>query len=63
MAGDANFNHPVGEINFWVPFTEALPDNTVWTESERGLKDFHPALLGNGQVFQFYGNQVSCAND
>ncbi len=34
----------------------------MWLESERGLGDFHPALLGNGQVLQFYGNQVRTPN-
>lgn len=55
---DAQFNHPTGEINYWVPFTTTTEENTVWTESVRDLGDFRPMLLGNGQVLRFYGNQV-----
>ncbi len=45
---DAQFNHPEGEINFWVPFTQTTEDNTVWTESEVLKGDFHPVLIDNG---------------
>jgi hypothetical protein len=55
---DAQFNHPLGEINFWVPFTRTTEYNTVWTESERDKGDFHPVLIDNGNILQFYGNQV-----
>ena len=55
---DAQFNHPEGEINFWVPFTTTTAGNTVWTESVRDKGDFRPMLLGNGEVLRFYGNQV-----
>ena len=55
---DSMFNHPPGEINFWVPFTKTLPDNTVWTESEVDKGDFHPILTDNGNMLRFYGNQV-----
>ena len=55
---DSDFNHPLGEINFWVPFTKTLPDNTVWTESEVDKGDFHPILTDNGNMLRFYGNQV-----
>jgi hypothetical protein len=55
---DAMFNHPPGEINFWVPFTQTTPDNTMWLETERLKGDYHPAILDNGSVLRFYGNQV-----
>jgi len=55
---DSDFNHPLGEINFWVPFTQTLEDNTVWTESEVDKGDFHPILTDNGNMLRFYGNQV-----
>lgn len=55
---DAQFNHPPGEINFWVPFTDTTEDNTMWLESERHKGDFHPAILGYGRALRFYGNQV-----
>ena len=55
---DSDFNHPEGEINFWVPFTKTLPDNTIWTESEVDKGDFHPVLTENGNMLRFYGNKV-----
>ena len=57
---DSDFNHPLGEINFWVPFTPTLADNTIWTESEVDKGDFHPVLTDNGNILRFYGNQVRC---
>ncbi len=55
---DATFNHPLGEINFWVPFTKTEGDNTIWTESAVDAGDFHPVLTDNGNMLRFYGNQV-----
>jgi hypothetical protein len=49
---DAQFNHPPGEVNFWVPFTETDDYNTMWTESAPGKGDFHPAILGNGTMLR-----------
>lgn len=51
---DADYNHPEGEVNFWVPFTEAWDTNTVWIESTLGSGDHVPApplLPGRFLVF------------
>lgn len=51
---DADYNHPEGEMNFWVPLTEAWGTNTVWIETEPGRKDYQPAPpLIPGQLLLF----------
>ncbi|MDV3351125.1 hypothetical protein QGP82_20640 [Leptothoe sp. LEGE 181152] len=52
---DADYNHPDVEINFWVPFTQCYPSNTLYLESQPGKKDFRPMVLSNGQVLRFWG--------
>ena len=52
---DADYNHPDVEVNFWVPFTQCYPSNTLHLESEPGKRDFRPMLLKNGQVLRFWG--------
>lgn len=51
---DADYNHPEGEINFWVPFTEAYESNTVWIEKTLGSGEYAPAPpLSPGQFLIF----------
>jgi hypothetical protein len=51
---DADYNHPVGELNFWVPLTRAWGSNTVWIETWYGLDDCTPIpALGPGQYLTF----------
>ena len=52
---DADYNHPDVEINFWVPFTQCFPGNTLHLESVPGKGDFRPMLLRNGQILRFWG--------
>ena len=52
---DADYNHPDVELNFWVPFTQCFPGNTLHLESAPGKKDFRPMLLNHGQVLRFWG--------
>lgn len=52
---DADYNHPDVELNFWVPFTQCIPSNTLHLESAPGKRDFRPMLLNNGQVLRFWG--------
>lgn len=54
---DGDYNHPAGEINFWLPFTPVHGSNGVFTESEPDKGDFHPITLDYGEMFRFYGNQ------
>ena len=57
---DSEFdNHVSAEINFWVPLTRVWGNNTLWVESEPGLKDFHPVECNYGQIFRFNGNRCT----
>ena len=61
---DRNYNHPIEEINFWVPITEAKNTNTIWIESDYDKKDFKPMNLDYGQYLIFdsgllHGNKLN----
>ena len=46
---DRDYFHDPGEINFWLPFTKAWGNNTVWIESAEGKEDFRPCNLEYGE--------------
>lgn len=51
---DGDYNHPVGERNFWVPLTKAWGTNTVWIETSLGRGDCQPIpQLSPGQFLSF----------
>ncbi|GMH98298.1 hypothetical protein TrVE_jg6145 [Triparma verrucosa] len=55
LHSDADYGHQEGEINFWLPLTDVLSNNTLWAETEAGLGDFEPVLVKCGEVFRFHG--------
>ena len=51
---DGDYNHPVGERNFWIPLTKAWGTNTVWIETSPGRDDCQPIpRLFPGQFLTF----------
>ena len=61
---DRDYNHPVEEINIWMPVTNALNSNTIWIESEYEKKDFSPINIKSGEFLVFdsslmHGNKVN----
>eukprot|EP01104_Vermistella_antarctica_P021494 TRINITY_DN9745_c0_g1_i1.p1 TRINITY_DN9745_c0_g1~~TRINITY_DN9745_c0_g1_i1.p1 ORF type:complete len:264 (-),score=59.13 TRINITY_DN9745_c0_g1_i1:4-795(-) len=55
---DGDYDHPDGEINFWMPFTEVTANSGIVLESEPDKGDFHPTnSMTNGDVFRFWGNK------
>jgi hypothetical protein len=61
---DADYNHPAGEINFWVPLTQVWGNNGFWVESTPDKGDFHPiGSMNYGDVFRFYGNKCQHYNN
>lgn len=51
---DADYSHPEGEVNFWVPLTKAWDTNTVWIELDLGEGNHAPAPpLSPGQFLVF----------
>jgi ectoine hydroxylase-related dioxygenase (phytanoyl-CoA dioxygenase family) len=59
---DGAYHHQQGEINFWLPVTEAFDTNSLWIESEPGRADFSPVRLTPGQVYMFDGVNLSHGN-
>ena len=61
---DGDYNHPEGEINFWVPLTKVWGNNGFWVETSPGKGDFHPVgPLEYGEMFRFYGNRCEHYNN
>jgi len=54
---DFDYNHPPGEINFWLPFTKVFDTNGVMVETEPEKGDYHCLEMDYGQIFRFYGNK------
>ena len=52
-------SHVDTEINIWVPVTNVWGQNTLQTESEPGLGDFHPLEARYGEAVRFWGNQCT----
>ena len=50
---DRDYNHPIEEINIWVPITNAFGSNTIWIESEFDKEDYSPININNGQILIF----------
>lgn len=48
---DADYNHPLGEVSFWVPMTPAAGTSTVWIADDEGGR--WPADARPGEVIQF----------
>ena len=41
------------QITCWMPFTDAVGDNTIWVETDYGNEDFQPIDVKFGQVLLF----------
>ena len=64
---DREYNHPIEEINVWVPVTEAKNSNTLWIESAFEKADFRPVNLKYGEFLIFdsglmHGNKINKEN-
>jgi ectoine hydroxylase-related dioxygenase (phytanoyl-CoA dioxygenase family) len=52
---DRDYSHGQGEVNLWLPFTNAWETNTVWIESAEGSDDLRPYACNVGQMLMFDG--------
>jgi len=59
---DSDYNHPLEEINFLIPVTEAKDTSTVWVESAPNLGDYRPINLAYGEVLVFRGGMLKHGN-
>jgi hypothetical protein len=62
---DAEYGHPIGELNFHLPCTEAVDTSAIWLETGIGSRLYVPMNLVPGQVMAFdavrwrHGNQTN----
>jgi len=59
---DADFGHPIGEINYIIPLTDSDGTASVWVESEADKGDFTAMQLRVGELVQFNGNGLTHGN-
>ena len=64
---DRDYNHPIEEINIWVPVTTSKNTNAMWMESKFNKKDYKPVNLNFGQFLIFdsglkHGNKINLEN-
>lgn len=50
---DSDYNHPLEEINIWVPMTDANNTASIWLESDYDKKDYKPSNMKYGQCLIF----------
>ena len=64
---DRDYNHPIEEINIWVPITSVINTNSIWIESSYDKEDYKPVKLNYGQAIIFdsglkHGNKINIEN-
>lgn len=59
---DGDYNHSVGEINFWLPLTRCWDSNSIWIEREIGSGDYRPISAVPGQIVIFDGVRLRHGN-
>jgi hypothetical protein len=64
---DREYNHPLEEINIWVPITKSINTNTIWIESQFDKNDYGPVNTNYGQFIMFdsglkHGNKLNTEN-
>jgi len=59
---DSAYNHPVNEINIWLPLTHAKESRTIWIESAPGKKDYAPQDVKYGEYIIFEGGKLEHGN-
>jgi len=59
---DSDYDHPLEEINFLIPVTEAKQNSTIWIESAQGKEDFSPVDLRYGDCMVFRGGLLKHGN-
>ena len=52
---DGDYNHQRSEVNYWMPFTNAFGNNTIWIETEEDKADYQSYDVNYGEVLIFNG--------
>ncbi|CAD7964069.1 unnamed protein product [Amoebophrya sp. A25] len=50
MHNDLEYNHQMGEVNYWMPLSDTNIENTMWVESQYLKADWRPILLSPGET-------------
>ena len=59
---DSDYSHSKFEVNFFLPLSRAFGNNTVWTESAPGKKDFSTIERNFGDVWMWNGANLLHGN-
>lgn len=59
---DGDYRHPKTEMNYWMPFTKAFGNNTIWIESEEDKGDYQPYEVDYGEILVFKGVSLRHGN-
>ena len=59
---DSDYNHQRSEITWWLPFTDAFGNNTVWAESEEDKGDYEPLRVDFGEVLVWKSSYLRHGN-
>ena len=59
---DSNYNHPIEEINFFVPLTDSHETGTIWVENAPNTYVYRPVNLSYGQALVFRGGLLNHGN-
>jgi hypothetical protein len=59
---DKTYEHGTTEVNFWMPFVNTNPFNSVWTESSEDKGDYKPYLVNYGEILVFNGANLKHGN-
>jgi len=59
---DEEWHTDVHEDNFFLPFTDAFGNNTIWAETEEDKGDFAPIECKYGQTVQWDGTHLTHGN-
>tara|TARA_R100000008_G_scaffold29926_1_gene16550 strand:- start:4677 stop:5372 length:696 start_codon:yes stop_codon:yes gene_type:complete len=59
---DPGYNHPIEEVNIFVPLTKAFGTNTIWAETESGKEDYKPMDGKPGEFYIWKGSKLTHGN-
>ena len=56
LHADGDYGHPSGEVNYWLPLTQAYGSNSLFAETAPGRADYSPFVLRYGELQQWRGH-------
>jgi hypothetical protein len=59
---DRDYQHSTHEINFFIPITNAIGNNTIWVESEEDKADYAPMNTFIGEFVKWDGANLKHGN-